>query len=268
VRRLRRLLHRSAQRRAEGVFVAEGVEVVRTGLASGHVPESLYLDAGAAEREPEIAALAASAAASGARVLELAPGVLGRVASTVTPQPVLGVFRAVDLPAVPAGARLVVVMAEVRDPGNAGTVLRTADAAGVDAVVACAGAVDPYNPKAVRSSAGSIFHVPLVLGGEPGSVLDALRGSGLRCLGAVVRDGVDYTEVDWTVPSAIVLGNEAAGLSAALVVDGGVGIPMAGRAESLNVAMACAVLCFEALRQRRGRAPGASAPASAADGAA
>lgn len=265
MRRLRRLLHRRAQRRAEGVFVAEGVEVVRTGLAAGYVPESLYLEAGSADRDPAVAGLAASAAASGARVDELAPGVLQRVASTVTPQPVLGVFRALDVPAVPPGAGLVVVMADVRDPGNAGTVLRTADAAGLDAVVACAGAVDPYNPKTVRSSAGSIFHVPLVLGGEPAAVLAELRGAGMRCLGTVVRGGVDYASVDWAVPSAIILGNEAAGLPASLDLDGAVGIPMSGRAESMNVGMACAVLCFEAQRQRRCGTRPPAAPAAAAD---
>lgn len=246
---MRRLLRRRAQRRAERVFVAEGVEVVRTGLAAGHVPESVYVDVANADAEvQEVAALASS---MGARVLELAPGVIERVAATVTPQPLLAVFPAVDVPAVQATAEMVVVMADVRDPGNAGTVLRTADAAGVDAVVACVGSVDPYNPKTVRSSAGSIFHVPLVLADDPVSVLEALGSAGLRRLGTVVRGGQDYTAVDWAVPSALVLGNEAAGLPPGLPLDGTVVIPMAGRAESLNVGMACAVICFEALRQRR-----------------
>jgi TrmH family RNA methyltransferase len=149
------------------------------------------------------------------------------------------------------GAGLVVVLADVRDPGNAGTVLRTADAAGVAAIVCCGGTVDPYNPKTVRSSAGSLFHVPLVVAGDPTETLEALAGLGFRRLGTVVRGGQDYLEVDWRQPTALVLGNEAAGLPDGLPVDGTVGIPMAGRAESLNVGMACAVLCFEALRQRR-----------------
>ena len=156
-----------------------------------------------------------------------------------------------DLADVVVGADLIVVLADVRDPGNAGTVLRTADAAGVDAVVCCGGTVDPYNPKTVRASAGSLFHVPLVVAGDPVDVLDAVAAHGLRRLAAVVRGGDDYTTVDWRQPTALVLGNEAAGLPAGLPVDGMVGIPMAGRAESLNVGMAGAVLCFEALRQRR-----------------
>jgi TrmH family RNA methyltransferase len=113
------------------------------------------------------------------------------------------------------------------------------------------GTVDPYNPKTVRSSAGSIFHVPLVVCGPEADVLAAV--SGYRSLGAVVRGGTSYTAVDWLVPTALVLGNEAAGLAPEVTarLDGTVGIPMAGRAESLNVGVACAVLCFEALRQRR-----------------
>ncbi len=147
--------------------------------------------------------------------------------------------------------RLVVVTDDVRDPGNAGTVLRTADAAGADAVVFCGGTVDPYNPKTVRSSAGSLFHVPLVVEADTERALAGLADLGYRRLGAVVRDGEDYAACDWSVPTALVLGNEAAGLRPGLALDGYVAIPMAGRAESLNVGMACAVLCFEALRQRR-----------------
>ncbi|HVC15574.1 MAG TPA: RNA methyltransferase [Acidimicrobiales bacterium] len=229
--------------------------MVRTGLLAGAVPESLYVAAGAAEADPAVAELAGLAVAAGARVFELAPGVVERVASTVTPQPVLAVFPALDVDGVPDGADLVVVMADVRDPGNAGTVLRSADAAGVGAVVCCGGTVDPYNPKTVRASAGSIFHVPVVLAEDPVATLASLGTSGHRRLGAAARGGEDYAGVDWSVPTALVLGNEAWGLPAGLPLDGFVGIPMAGRAESLNVGMACAVLCFEALRQRRSTMP-------------
>jgi RNA methyltransferase, TrmH family len=255
VRRLRRLLSKRAARWSERVFVAEGVEVVRTGMAAGAVPESLYV-AAEGSGDPAAAEMADRAERLGVRVYELAAGVVGRVADTVTPQPILAVFPMADVPAVPDHSRLVVVMADVRDPGNAGTVLRTADAAGVDAVVACGGTVDPYNPKTVRASAGSVFHVPLVVAhGGAKAVLEELAAAGLRRLGTVVRDGEDYATLDWSVPTALVLGNEAAGLPATLPLDGAVEIPMTGRAESLNVGMACAVLCFEALRQRRSTMP-------------
>lgn len=251
MRRLRRLLAKRATRWTERAFVAEGIELVRTGLAAGSLPESVYL---AAEGSSDAAAtaVAAQAEARGIRVYELAPGVMARVADTVTPQPLLAVFPMLDVElSVAAGGALAVVMVDVRDPGNAGTVLRTADAAGADAVVCCGGTVDPFNPKTVRSSAGSLFHVPLVVAGEPAPALEALAALGYRRFGTVVRDGEDYATVDWRRPSAVVLGNEASGLPAGLPLDGEVGVPMVGRAESLNVGMACAVLCFEALRQRR-----------------
>jgi TrmH family RNA methyltransferase len=216
------------------------------------VPESVYLSPDGVA-DPDVAALAAVAAQVGARVLELAPGVLERVAATVTPQPVLAVFPMLDVPVVPASGRFVVVMADVRDPGNAGTVLRSADASGADAVVCCGGTVDPYNPKTVRASAGSLFHVPIVVERDAAAALHAL--SGYRRVGAVVRGGEDYTDYDWTQPSALVLGNEAAGIGGELALDARVVIPMQGRAESLNVGMACAVLCFEAARQRRTTMP-------------
>lgn len=226
--------------------------MVRTGLAAGIAPESLYL-ASEGAGTPAALEIAAKAQALGSRVFTLSPGVMARVADTVTPQPVMAVFPMLDVASVPDESGLVVVMVDVRDPGNAGTVLRTADAAGVGAVVCCGGTVDPYNPKTVRSSAGSVFHVPLVVGEDPFSVLADLAA--YRRLGTVVRGGEDYAALDWSIPTALVLGNEAAGLPGTLPLDGLVEIPMAGRAESLNVGMACAVLCFEALRQRRSTMP-------------
>ena len=148
---------------------------------------------------------------------------------------------------------MVVVCVDVRDPGNAGTMIRTADAAGVDAVVCCDGTVDPTNPKTVRASAGSIFHIPLVVGGDAATVIDSLRSWGMTTVGTEVRGGVDYSAFDWCRRVAVVFGNEASGLSGPVRdrLDEGVSIPMAGRAESLNVSISAAVVCFEALRQRR-----------------
>lgn len=235
--------------------MAEGVELVRTALQAGVPVESVYVGAEGADA-PEVVALAAQALLAGTRVFDLAPGVLERVADTVTPQPVLAVVPMLDLALDEiVAARLVVVCADVRDPGNAGTVLRSADASGVDAVVFCGRSVDPYNPKSVRASAGSIFHVRLVVAEGCAEALGWLGDHGFWRLGAVVDGGQDYTEIDWSGPTALVLGNEASGLAAVerSLLDATVGIPMAGRAESLNVGVACAVLCFEALRRRRPR---------------
>jgi TrmH family RNA methyltransferase len=147
-----------------------------------------------------------------------------------------------------------VVMVDVRDPGNAGTMLRSAQAAGAAGVISCRGSVDVFNPKTVRASAGSVFHVPVVVGGDALQVLEQVGGWGLRRLGASARAGDDYAALDLRQPVAFVMGNEASGLPddlAAAGLDGLVTIPMSGEAESLNVGMATAVLCFETARQRR-----------------
>ncbi len=226
-------------------------------LAAGRV-ESVYLDpaAGPAARE-----LASRCLAAGAGVYDLEAGVLARVSGTVSPQPVLAVVADPCVPLSRLAGRvgnLVVVCAGLRDPGNAGTVVRSAAAAGADAVVACAGSVDLLNPKTVRASAGALFRVPVVNGADPAEALDTLGSWGLNRLGALAGGGVDYLAADLGRPSAIVLGNEAAGLGPELAsrLDGTVTIPMAAGTESLNVGIAAAVLCFEVARRRRG-APGA-----------
>ncbi|MDQ1445939.1 MAG: methyltransferase, TrmH family, partial [Acidimicrobiaceae bacterium] len=161
------------------------------------------------------------------------------------------------------GTTFLVVCVEVRDPGNAGTVMRSAVAAGAEGLLFCDGSVDVYNPKTVRASAGSLFHVPVVVGGDAVEVLDRLAGWGLARTGTAARAGVDYTEADLTRPTALVLGNEANGLPAHVEagLDLTLTIPMAGRSESLNVGMAAAVVCFEVARQRR-HMPSAGGPTS------
>ena len=225
----------------------EGPMLVGDALDAGVELECLFVAAGTASP------VVARAVASGIPVLDLAPGVLERVAGTVTPQPVLAVAKALDveLEAL-AGASLVVVCVDIRDPGNLGTVLRTAEASGVGGIICCDGSVDVYNPKCVRASAGSLFHTRIVARGDPLKVLGTLGEWGLRRLGSRPHGGEPYHRADLTAPTALVLGNEAHGLhpSTAEALDGWLSIPMAGRAESLNVGMAAAVLCFEAARQR------------------
>jgi TrmH family RNA methyltransferase len=248
-------LQKRSARWSERVFVAEGAELLRTALRAGAAIESVYL-APEGEEDPATRATCEQALETGARLFTLAPGVLERVADTVTPQPVLTI-----LPMLGAGAAdqaaaeepLIVVLVDVRDPGNAGTVLRTADASGVNAVVFSGESVDPYNPKTVRASAGSLFHVPFSVQADPVALAATFQARGYRTLAAVARDGDDYAALDWSVPTVLFLGNEAAGLGGEVrqAIGGAVAIPMDGRAESLNVGVACAVLCFEALRQRR-----------------
>jgi RNA methyltransferase, TrmH family len=232
--------------------------------------ESLYVaPAGAAD--PAVQDVSRRAEAAGVRTFPLAAGVLERVADTVTPQPVLAVLPMLEEPpgdTSPCSARpgaLIVVLVDVRDPGNAGTVLRAADASGSTLVVFAGDSVDPYNPKTVRSSAGSLFHVPLAVRPDPRALAAELASTGFRTLATVVRDGEDYAGLDWSTPSAVFLGNESSGLDPDLagVLSGKLAIPMAGQAESLNVGVACAVVAFEAFRQRRG---GGAEPRSISDG--
>ena len=241
----------------------EGGILVADALASGVNVEAVFAEprAGAAVLE--------TARTAGVEVHRLADGVLDKVLTTVTPPPVVAVAEWCDTPE--AHTDFTVVLAGVSDPGNAGTLVRSAEAAGAGAVRFLDGAVDPFNPKCVRASAGSIFHLPLVIGGEPVGVMARMGAEGYRRVAAVPRGGVAYDELDLTGPVAVVLGNEAHGLPAGAEaeVDDWACIPMAGRVESLNVAMAGSVLCFEVARQRRNRrsrADGASASSPGGDG--
>ena len=277
VQRLRRLVGRRSARKDEGRFVIEGVNLLeealesearieavyvdgewgqegRQGKLGGSVHEAVPPDEGSADR---LGPLLRRCYERGARVFDLEPGVLERVAGTVTPQPVMAV---VETPTVAladvlsASPKLLVVCVDVRDPGNAGTVVRSAWAAGADAVVSCEGTVDLWNPKAVRASAGAVLHLRVVAAGSAVPVLEEIGQQGLQRWGTVKHGGADYAAQDLTPPSALVLGNEASGLQVVELgqhLDGLVSIPMPGGAESLNVGMAAAVLCFEVARQRR-----------------
>jgi len=252
VQRLRRLVGRRSARQAERAFVVEGAKVVSQALGAPGGVETLFVDAGAAG--PPEADIVERAAVAGCPVLELAPGVLERVAGTVTPQPLLAIVPMLDRPLASLGRDgVLVVCADVRDPGNLGTVLRSAEAAGALGVICAEGTVDPYNPKCVRASAGALFHVPLVVGGGTVQVLEQLGAWGVHRLGASARGGVSLWSTDLTGPLALVVGNEASGLPAPVEagLDGHVTIPIEGRAESLNVGMAATVLVYEAARQRR-----------------
>lgn len=235
-------------RETERAFVVEGATLLGEALSAGAPVESVYVAPGGETAE------VARAWEAGVRVHDLAPGVIERIAGTVSPQLVVAVVGRSDggLDGL-RGPGPVVVCVDVRDPGNLGTILRSAEAAGAAGVVCCDGTVDVFNPKCVRASAGALFHVVVVADGAPVTVLEGLRACGRRRLGAAVAAGDPYTAADLASPVAIVLGNEAHGLPAALAssLDGAVHVPIEGRAESLNVGMACAVLCFEAARQRR-----------------
>ena len=185
---------------------------------------------------------------------------MAELAQTVTPQGLLAVCPFVDVPLarlIEAAPRLVVILASVRDPGNAGTVLRTADAAGADGVIFSGASVDPYNSKCVRASAGSLFHLPVVVGATLAETVVALRGAGLRVLAADggARHRLDDLDLAarLVLPTAWLFGNEAWGLPGDLLqlADEAVAVPIYGRAESLNLAAAAAVCLYSSARALR-----------------
>ncbi len=151
------------------------------------------------------------------------------------------------------GGKMLLVLDRVADPGNLGTMLRTADAAGIGGAVLLKGCADVYAPKTVRSSMGSLFHLPIMAGADETDLLDGLRRAGYRILVTCLEGAEDLYQADLGGRLAFVMGNEANGVSARLLAaaDKRVYIPMQGRAESLNVAMAAGIVMFEALRRQR-----------------
>jgi TrmH family RNA methyltransferase len=260
VKAARQLGKRALRQRARA-FLAEGPQAVGEALAAGDVVSQLFITAAAQARYGQLASLAA---AQGAEVHPVSGEVMAELAQTVTPQGVLAVCRFVDVPLAAVtdrAVRLVVILANVRDPGNAGTVLRTADAAGADAVVFAGSSVDPYNSKCVRASAGSLFHLPVVSGTPVPDAVQALRTAGLQVLAA--DGGASVTLDDLHAAGTLgrgtgwLFGNEAWGLPAEVraLADDVVAVPIYGRAESLNLAAAAAVCLYSSARAQGQHSP-------------
>lgn len=268
-------LHRSASRRKTGLFLAEGANSVAAALDTERVEELFYSNR-AAEREHE---LVATAAALGVRTTLVSERAAEHLGETVTPPGLVAVCRLVDVPlsqvvsprhedapaaadGVPglaSGARLLAVPVEIADPGNAGTLIRVADAVGADGVVLAGDSVDPHNGKCVRACAGSLFHVPIARDRDIDAVLNALRDNDITVLATTARGEVDLDDADDLLRTAgesggtaWLFGNEAHGLDPAVAAraDHRIRIPIHGRAESLNLAAAAAICLYADARVR------------------
>ena len=253
IKAARQLAKRAFRQRARE-FLAEGPQAVSEALAAGGVVTQLFVTAAAQARYASLIGLAAG---QGADVHAVSGEVMTELAQTITPQGVLAVCRFIDvrLDQLTAGQpRLAVVLANVRDPGNAGTVLRTADAAGAGGVIFAGSSVDPYNSKCVRASAGSLFHLPVVTGPPVADAVRALRERGLRVLAADGGAGATLDDLQsaglLSQPTAWLFGNEAWGLPSDVLdlADDAVAVPIYGRAESLNLAAAAAVCLYASAR--------------------
>ena len=252
MRRLRRLIQKRSLRWSEAVCVLEGPDLVLAALESGVEFEAIYVDEAQA-RAGVVADVVARATGSSVRVFALAAGVLEKVADAQTPQPVLASVRMpVTRLADVAATGLVLALHDVRDPGNAGTIVRSADAAGARAVVFTGQSVDPFNPKTLRATAGSVFRLPVVVS-TLAETLEHFSASGARTFATVVHGGASLRSVDLTGPTLVVIGNEASGLDDAAIAlcQGRLSIPMSGRSESLNAGVAASLIAFEAQWQRQ-----------------
>jgi TrmH family RNA methyltransferase len=244
-------LQRHTGRRRSGSFLAEGPNLVASAAPRGLVQE-VFATAAAADRHRDLL--------DGLPVSLVNEAAIKALSETVTPSGLVAVCRipAVDLDTVMAGRpTLVVVAVDLSEPGNAGTVIRTADAMGAGAVIFAGASVDPYNGKCLRSSAGSIFTVPVLAEADVTGVLNRLRAAGLQILATAVDGDLSLDDADavLSAPTAWLFGSEAHGLAREVGAgaDRTVIIPMAGGAESLNVATAAAICLYQSARAHRRR---------------
>jgi len=256
-------LYRTSVRRKERLFVVEGVRLLEDALASGARPELVLLAPDQLTRTPRGAALHERLTTF--NCLTVTDAVLKSLSDTVTPQGAVALFAMPRAPETFVVGPIVLILDHLRDPGNAGTILRSADASGLVRSVAFVDSVDAFSPKVVRAGMGAHFRL---------TILEDVQWSWLRqrvvdrpCYLATAEGGDDYTRVDWTKDCVVIVGGEAEGASgdATSVASRRVTIPMVGSTESLNAAMAGTVLLFEASRARRELARPAAAPAQRAE---
>jgi TrmH family RNA methyltransferase len=245
-----RKLHRARARRQQQRLLIEGVRLVEDAWQAGVRPEILFVEPERLAGNLRGEALVETLTASGVLALSCTPDVFAALTETVTPQ---GLAAIVPLPAFtpPANPTLVLVLDRVRDPGNAGTLLRSAEAAGVELVIFGPETVDLYNDKVVRAAMGGHFRLPVLQLADWDTIDAHLSAAGARYL-ADATGATAYDAVDWCGPAVLIVGGEAEGAGddarrrATPLV-----IPMAGATESLNAAIAGSIMLFEAARQRR-----------------
>jgi len=251
-----RALHMRKARAETGLFVAEGARTVREALDHGIVPEMLAYRADQRD-QPGVAAVRVAAGDAGALLLEVSAGVLEKISQRDNPQSVIGVFRQrlrklADLD--PATAPIWLALEGVRDPGNLGTCVRTADAVGAGGVILIGNTCDPFGTEAVRATMGSIFAVPM-FAAEPEEALAFVRAWPGTAVGTALQTDTDYRDAAYAAPTLVVNGTEQSGLSDAMraACRTLVKLPMKGRADSLNLSVAAGVMLYAVLDRLGGR---------------
>ncbi|MCX6027711.1 MAG: RNA methyltransferase [Chloroflexi bacterium] len=248
-----RKLRQRKHRQAEGLFLVEGLQLLHMALDSGAVPYEVFFC-----QEQFIGAEAATLLGrfrqTGAALLSVSPRVMETLSEREEPQGIVASFRLAEAPLASldlAGRELVVILDRLQDPGNLGTLIRTADAVGAAAIILIEPCVDPYDPKTVRGSMGSLFNLPVISTKDVSALFAWLKERGLRPVGADPHLGETWGAGLWQGGVALVLGNEARGLSddVAAQINAWAKLPIVGRAESLNVAVAGGVLMYAWLRE-------------------
>lgn len=240
-------------RKPDGKFIVEGIHLADEAHKAGLLDKVIYSDRVLRTEEGrDLVGLIAS----DIQIEQASDKIINFLSDVETPQGIIASARpkTADIGALfEVNDPLIVVACGIQDPGNLGTIIRTADAAGCAGVVVSKGSVDPYNDKVVRSSAGSIFHLNIVKYDDIIELVSALKRRGIRVISSVVGAERSHYEADFRKASAILIGSESQGLPADVrdVSDEFISIPMPGAAESLNAAVSCAVILYEALRQRR-----------------
>ena len=246
--KLARSLHRRRMRYRERALLIEGRRAIDTAIEHGARVRALLLDASRVHEHPAPSQLLDAAD----RVLHVDRGLFLETADTESPQPVIAIAT-MPQSAPPVDCSLVLAVDGVRDPGNVGTLIRSAAAAGIDAVALLPGTVDPTNLKVVRSSAGAIYAIPLVPVEDIRQIVERLFRYETQVIVAEAGSDTSYDSVDWRMPSILVVGNEGAGVgeTTRTFATAEVSIPMAEGIDSLNAAVSGSILLFEATRQRR-----------------
>jgi RNA methyltransferase, TrmH family len=244
------LVTKRSLRWSEGVCVLEGPDLIEAALVAGVEFEGVFVANDATDKFQPLVERLENA---GIRAFSLESGVVEKIADATTPQPIVASVRmpmSTLSDITPVGT--VIVLHEVRDPGNVGTVIRSADASGASAVILTGHSVDPYNPKTLRATAGSIFHLPVVVCESLEETLSWFHRDGAPSYATVVRGGENIDDVLLPPNHLFLLGNEAEGLSVseAALATHTVTIPMSGKAESLNVSIAAALTLFAGQRAR------------------
>jgi TrmH family RNA methyltransferase len=251
-----RALHMRKARAETGLFVAEGARTVREALDHGIVPKMLAYRADQRD-QPAVANVRKAAGTGGAMLLEVSPSVLEKISARDNPQSVIGVFEQNLRPLAsldPAKAPLWLALEGVKDPGNFGTCVRTADATGAGGVVLIGTTCDPFGLEAVRATMGSIFAVPIYAASTEEALAFVKNWPGAS-IGTALQTDIDYRQAAYTPPTLIVNGAEQSGLSAEMRAACGtlVKLPMRGRADSLNLSVAAGVMLYAAWNAQSGR---------------